>query len=33
MVIQDGAVASFGTKEEVQGRIQMLKNGMIHIND
>ena len=33
MVLQDGAVASFGTKEEVQGRIRMLKNGMIHIND
>ncbi len=33
MVLQDGAVASFGTKDEVQGRIQMLKNGMIHIND
>jgi ATP-binding cassette subfamily C protein len=33
MVIQDGAVASFGTKEEIQGRIKMLKSGMIHIND
>jgi ATP-binding cassette subfamily C protein len=33
MVLQDGAVASFGTKEEVQGRIRMLKNGMIHINE
>jgi len=33
MVIQDGAVASFGSKEEVHGRIQMLKNGMIHINN
>ncbi len=33
MVVQDGAVASFGTKEEVQGRIKMLKNGMIHIKD
>lgn len=33
MVLQDGAVASFGSKEEVQGRIKMLKNGMIHIND
>lgn len=33
MVIQDGAIASFGPKEEVQGRIQMLKNGTIHIND
>jgi ATP-binding cassette, subfamily C, bacterial len=33
MVIQDGAVASFGSKEEIHGRIQMLKNGMIHIND
>lgn len=32
MVLQDGSVASFGTKEEVQGRIKMLKNGMIHIN-
>lgn len=33
MVVQDGTVASFGTKEEIQGRIKMLKNGMIHIND
>ena len=33
MVLQDGAVASFGTKEEVQSRIRMLKNGMIHINE
>jgi ATP-binding cassette subfamily C protein len=33
MVLQDGAVASFGTKEEVQSRIQMLTNGTIHIND
>jgi ATP-binding cassette, subfamily C, bacterial len=33
MVIQDGAVASFGTKKEVEGRIKMLKNGTIHIND
>lgn len=33
MVLQDGAVASFGTKEEVQGKIRMLKNGMIHINE
>jgi len=33
LVLQDGAVASFGAKEEVQGRIKMLKNGMIHIND
>jgi len=33
LVLQDGAVASFGSKEEVQGRIKMLKNGMIHIND
>ncbi len=33
MVIQDGAIASFGSKEEIHGRIQMLKNGMIHIND
>ncbi len=33
MVIQDGSVASFGSKEEVQGRIKMLKNGTIHIDD
>lgn len=32
LVMQDGAVASFGTKQEVQGRIQMLSNGVIHIN-
>ena len=33
MVLQDGAVASFGSKEEVQWRIKMLQNGMIHINE
>ncbi|MFK7974111.1 MAG: type I secretion system permease/ATPase [Rickettsiaceae bacterium] len=33
LVLQDGAVASFGTKEEVHNRIQMLKNGTIHINN
>ncbi len=33
MVLQDGAVATIGSKEEVQGRIKMLKNGMIHINN
>lgn len=33
MVLQDGAIASFGSKEEVQGRIRMLQNGMIHINE
>jgi hypothetical protein len=33
MVIQDGSVASFGTRKEVEGRIKMLKNGTIHIND
>lgn len=33
MVIQDGSVASFGSKEEVQGRIKMLQNGTIHIDD
>jgi ATP-binding cassette subfamily C protein len=33
MVIQDGTVAAIGSKEEIQGRIKMLKNGMIHIND
>lgn len=33
MVIQDGAVATIGSKDEVQGRIKMLKNGMIHINN
>ncbi|NRB11005.1 MAG: type I secretion system permease/ATPase [Rickettsiaceae bacterium] len=33
LVLQDGAVASFGTKEEVQGRIKMLENGLIHINE
>lgn len=32
-VLQDGAIASFGTKQEIHGRIKMLKNGMIHIND
>jgi hypothetical protein len=30
--MQDGAIASFGTKEEVQSKVKMLKNGTIHIN-
>lgn len=33
MVIQDGAVASFGSKEEVHGRVEMLNNGTLHINE
>ncbi|MES2214449.1 MAG: type I secretion system permease/ATPase [Pseudomonadota bacterium] len=33
MVIQDGSVVAYGSKEEVSGRVQMLKSGMIHIND
>lgn len=33
LVLQDGAVASFGSKDELHGRIRMLKNGMIHINE
>lgn len=33
MVVQDGTVAAIGSQEEVQGRIKMLKNGMIHINE
>lgn len=33
MVLQNGSVASFGAKDDVKKRIQMLKNGMIHIKD
>ena len=33
MVIKDGAVASFGTKKEIAGRVKMLQNGTIHINE
>jgi ATP-binding cassette, subfamily C, bacterial len=33
LVIQDGSVASFGTKKEIEGRIKMLNNGTIHINE
>ncbi len=33
MVMQDGSVASFGSRDEVRGRVEMLKNGMMHIND
>jgi ATP-binding cassette subfamily C protein len=33
MVLQDGTVAAIGSQEEVHGRIKMLKNGMIHINE
>lgn len=33
LVMQDGAVAAYGTKEEIQSRVQMLSSGIIHIND
>lgn len=33
IIIQDGSVTNFGTKEEIQGRVKMLANGMIHIDE
>ena len=32
LVLQDGAMAAYGTKEEVQNKIQTLTGGIIHIN-
>lgn len=32
MVIQDGSVTNFGTREEIQGKIQTVNEGMMHIN-
>ena len=32
LVVQDGAVASFGTKEEVMNKIKLMNNGTIHID-
>ncbi|WPY00570.1 Putative AprD family type I secretion system permease/ATPase [Candidatus Trichorickettsia mobilis] len=33
LVIQDGAVAAYGSQDEIQNRVKMLKSGTIHIND
>jgi ATP-binding cassette subfamily C protein len=33
LVLQDGAVAAYGTQEEIHSKIKMLKGGTIHIND
>lgn len=33
LVLQDGAVAAYGTQDEIHNRIKMLKSGTIHIND
>ena len=33
LVLQDGLVAAYGTKEEIHNKIRMLKGGTIHIND
>lgn len=33
LVIQDGATAAFGEKDEVLNKIKLLKNGVIHIDD
>lgn len=32
LVLQDGALAAYGTKQEVENKIQTLKGGIIHIN-
>lgn len=33
MLMQDGAVAAYGTQEEIQNRVKMLQSGTIHINE
>ncbi|WP_316354934.1 type I secretion system permease/ATPase [Candidatus Trichorickettsia mobilis] len=33
LVVQDGAVAAYGSQDEIQNRVKMLKSGTIHIND
>ena len=33
LVLQDGLIAAYGTKEEIHNKIKMLKGGTIHIND
>jgi len=33
LVIQDGAVAAYGTQDEIHNRVKMLKSGTIHINE
>lgn len=33
LVLQDGAVAAYGTGDEIHNRIKMLKSGTIHINE
>ncbi|MFP3018736.1 MAG: hypothetical protein ACEY3E_07735, partial [Candidatus Tisiphia sp.] len=30
LVLQDGAVALYGTQEEMQNRVKLLQNGVIH---
>ncbi|MCP5370045.1 MAG: type I secretion system permease/ATPase [Rickettsiaceae bacterium] len=32
MVVQEGSVTNIGTREEIQGKIQTINNGMLHIN-
>lgn len=33
LILQDGAVASYGSREDLENKIKMLQNGMIHINN
>ena len=33
LLLQDGAVAAYGTQEEIHNRVKMLKSGTIHINE
>lgn len=33
LLLQDGAVAAYGTHEEIQNRVKMLSSGTIHINE
>lgn len=32
MIIQNGSVANFGNRDEIQGKIQTINDGMMHIN-
>lgn len=33
LIIQNGSVSAYGTKEEVYGKVETLKSGIMHIND
>ncbi|MBP7190680.1 MAG: ATP-binding cassette domain-containing protein, partial [Rickettsiaceae bacterium] len=33
LIVQDGKVSAYGTKEEIYGRVETLGTGIMHIND